>query len=228
MAGWTDFALAFLAFFLAHALPVRPPVKARLVAALGRHGFTLAYSLLSLALLAWLIAAAASAPYLPLWSWAPWQAYVPLAAMAAVCLLLALSLGRPNPFSFGGWDNDRFDPARPGLLRWTRHPLLAALALWAAAHIPPNGDLAHLLVFGSFAAFALLGMRLIDHRKRRQMGDRWDALVGRMREAPKQAGTDETTDLAADLPWRLSAAALLYALLLLLHPLLFGVSPLPR
>lgn len=227
MSGWTEFALAFLAFFIAHALPVRSPVKARLVAVLGPRGFTLAYSLLSLALLAWLIGAASRAPFLPLWNWAPWQAFVPLSAMAAACLLVALSLGRPNPFSFGGRHNDRFDPARPGLLRWTRHPLLAALALWAAAHIPPNGDLAHLLLFGSFATFALLGMPLIDRRKRRQMGGQWDELVTRMREAAKPADAEVTADLAADLPWRLSAAALLYALLLLLHPLLFGVSPLP-
>ena len=223
MSGWTEFAQAFLAFFLAHALPVRPPVKARLVAALGPRGFTLAYSLLSLALLAWLIGAASRAPFLPFWNWAPWQAVIPLSAMAAACLLVALSLGRPNPFSFGGRHNDRFDPARPGLLRWTRHPLLAALALWAAAHIPPNGDLAHLLLFGSFAAFALLGMPLIDRRKRRQMGGRWDELVARMKAAPVAAGFGQ----AASLALRLGAAVLLYALLLGLHPLLFGVSPLP-
>lgn len=223
MSGWTEFALAFLAFFIAHALPVRPPVKARLVAALGPRGFTLAYSLLSLALLAWLIGAAARAPFLPLWNWAPWQAFIPLSAMAAACLLVALSLGRPNPFSFGGRHNDRFDPARPGLLRWTRHPLLAALALWAAAHIPPNGDLAHLLLFGSFAAFALLGMPLIDRRKRRQMGDRWDELVTRMKAARAAAGFGPATGLAL----RLGTAVLLYTLLLGLHPLLFGVSPLP-
>ncbi|WP_421709553.1 NnrU family protein [Algihabitans sp.] len=224
MSGWTEFALAFLAFFLAHALPVRPPVKARLVAALGPRGFTLAYSLLSLALLAWLIGAASRAPFLLLWNWAPWQAFVPLSAMAAACLLVALSLGRPNPFSFGGRHNDRFDPTRPGLLRWTRHPLLAALALWAAAHIPPNGDLAHLLLFGSFATFALLSMRLIDRRKRRQMGGRWDDLVTRMRKAPAAAGFDR----ASGLPLRLGAAALFYALLLGLHTQLFGVSPLPQ
>ncbi|WP_119165437.1 NnrU family protein [Algihabitans albus] len=223
MAGWTEYALAFLAFFLSHALPVRPPVKRRLVAGLGPQGFTLGYSLLSLALLAWLIAAAGRAPFLPLWGWAPWQATIPLTAMAAVCLLVALGLGRPNPFSFGGLKNETFDPARPGLVRWTRHPLLLALAIWAAAHMPPNGDLAHLLLFGSFAAFALLGMRLIDRRKRRQMGEDWEDLVERVRESPKPTGADLTVDLA----WRLSAAALLYILLLLLHPQLFGVSPLP-
>ena len=66
-----------------------------------------------------------------------------------------------------------------------------------------------------------------DGRKRRQMGGRWDELVTRMREAAKPADAEVIADLAADPPWRLSAAALLYALLLLLHPLLFGASPWP-
>lgn len=227
MTGWTEFALAFLAFFLAHALPVRPPVKALLVAGLGARGFTLAYSLLSLALLAWLIVAAGRAPVLPLWSWAPWQAYVSLAVLPLACLLVTLSLGRPNPFSFGGLHNERFDPARPGLIRWTRHPLLLALALWAAAHIPPNGELAHVLLFGAFAGFALLGMRLIDRRKRRQMGPAWRDTLRQMRQGATAAPADPTTSRAPDLALRLAAAALLYLLLLLLHPQLFGVSPLP-
>lgn len=61
--------------------------------------------------------------------------------------------------------------------RWSRHPLLAALALWAAAHVVPNGDLAHLILFGTFAAFAFLGGRLIDRRKRHEMGPEWQRLV---------------------------------------------------
>ena len=154
MNGWWAFALAFAAFFASHAIPVRPPVKARLEAVLSRRGFTLAYSLLSLLILYWLIKAAGRAPYVALWDRAPWQTYVPLTAMLAVCFALAFSIGRPNPFSFGGARNETFDPMHPGLVRWTRHPLLLALALWAAAHIVPNGDLAHAILFGAFAAFA--------------------------------------------------------------------------
>ena len=126
---WAEYAAAFAAFFASHAVPVRPPVKPWLVARLGSRGFTAAYSGLSLAVLAWLIGAAGRAPHVPLWPWAPWQAWVPPLAMVAVCLIVALAVGRPNPVSFGGGDAARFDPARPGIVGWTRHPLLAALAL---------------------------------------------------------------------------------------------------
>lgn len=186
---------------------------------LGQAGFTLAYSALSLGVLAWLIGAAGRAPHVSLWGWAPWQAHVPLTVMLPVCLILGLSIARPNPFSFGGARNDRFDPTQPGIVRWSRHPLLLALALWAAAHVVPNGDLAHVILFGTFAAFALLGGRLIDRRKRREMGAQWQRLHRAVADTPMIAGRFTVV--------RLLAGLLLYIGLIWLHPVLFGVSPLP-
>ncbi|MEP2683622.1 MULTISPECIES: NnrU family protein [Alphaproteobacteria] len=220
--GWFEFALAYVVFFLSHSLPVRPPLRPWLQARLGAPSFTLAYSALSLAVLAWLIAAAGRAPHVTLWEWAPWQVHVPLIVMGPVCVILALSIGRPNPFSFGGARNDLFDPARPGIVRWSRHPLLAALALWAAAHILPNGDLAHVILFGTFAVFALLGGRLIDRRRRREMGTAWQRLRVVVEGAPRLSWR-----WSGDILARLVAGIFLYATLLLVHPVLFGVSPLP-
>ena len=65
-------------------------------------------------MLAWLIEAASRAPFVPLWPWAPWQLHVTLVAILPVCLILALGIGCPNPFSFGGARNEDLDPARPG------------------------------------------------------------------------------------------------------------------
>ncbi len=220
--GWVEFVTAYVMFYLSHSILVRPPVRSWLRARLGGVGFAATYSALSLAVLAWLISAAGRAPYVPLWGWAKWQVHVPLVVMGPVCLILAFSIARPNPFSFGGTRNDRFDPARPGIVRWSRHPLLLALALWAAAHIVPNGDLAHVILFGSFAAFALLGGRLIDLRKRREMGAEWQRLRTAVAEGPFLSWSSTGGTLA-----RLSAGIGLYAALLWLHPMLFGVSPLP-
>lgn len=140
--------------------------------------------------------------------------------MFPVCLILALATARPNPFSFGRAQNGHFDPARPGLVRLTRYPLLLALALWAGTHLLANGDLAHAILFGTFAGFALLGMRLIDRRRQRQMGTAWDRLDATRRQT-----------LLLPMSWpevapRLVLGAGLYAGLLWLHPWLFGVNPL--
>jgi uncharacterized membrane protein len=219
--GWGEFALALWIFFLSHAVPVRPPVRPWAVARLGERGFTFAYSVLSLAVLAWLTLAAGRAPFVPLWMWAPWQNHVVLAVMLPVCLILALAIGRPNPFSFGGVRNDRFDPARPGIVGWMRHPFLVALALWAGAHTLANGDLAHVILFGSFAVFALLGGQLIDRRKRRHMGAEWDRLQAAMTDGRQPS----LPEIVGEAPSRIAAGLALYAALLVLHPLLFGVSP---
>lgn len=159
---------------------------------------------------------------MPLWDWAPWQNLVPLIVMLPVCLTLSLAIARPNPFSFGDTRNEAFDPAHPGIVRLHRHPLLLALALWAAAHVVPNGDLAHVILFGTFAGFAMLGQRLIDRRKRRAMGTDWDRLRAAFRRS-------RLIDLrfSRNVIARVAAGVTLYLLLISAHPLLFGVSPLP-
>lgn len=222
MMDWLEYAIAFAAFFLAHSLPVRPPLRPWLQARLGQAGFAIAYSALSLAALAWIIVAAGRAPYVPLWPWAPWHNLVVLAVMLPVCLILALAMARPNPFSFGGARNHLFDAARPGIGRLARHPLLLALALWAGAHVLPNGDLSHALLFGTFCAFALMGGRLVDRRRRREMGDAWQALDAKRRSAPLLHAPQSWAGLAI----RLGLGTGLYLALLWLHPWLFGVSPL--
>lgn len=218
--GWGEYTLAFAVFFLSHSVPVRPPMRPWAVARLGSAGFVLAYSALSLAVLVWLVVAAGRAPYVALWDWAPWQNQVVLAVMLPVCLMVTLALFRPNPFSFGGARNARFDPAQPGIVRLTRHPLLLALALWSGAHILPNGDLAHVILFGTFAGFALIGMRLVDRRRQREMGGRWHDL----RTATAAGGA--ALSLTGDTALRVLAGVVLYAVLLWLHPMVIGVDPL--
>lgn len=212
----TEFALAFVVFLASHSLPTRPPVRRRLVAALGERRFQLAYSVASLALLAWLIAAAQRAPYVGLWSPALWQWHVTLAVMPVALVLIAVGLAVPNPLSVSvrrapaGW-------APSGLLRVVRHPLLWGLALWGAAHALPNGDLALVVLFGGLAVFSLAGIPLVERRRRRELGPaRYAALA-----AGRQGYRDRRTQALAAV-----AGLGLFALLLALHPWLFGVDPL--
>lgn len=222
MIGWFELALAFAVFFLSHMFPVRPPLKPWLVDHLGPRGFTLAYSIASLLILAWLISAAARAPFVPLWDFAIWQKHVTLSMMLLACVLVALAAGRPNPFSFGGPDAG-FDPRRPGLIKYVRHPLLLALLFWALAHLVPNGDLAHVLLFGTFAGLAALGPSIVSRRRKREMGADWARLNTELRAAPiwpRPASWGRTL-------FRLGLGLAVYLVLIFLHPWLFGVSPLP-
>ena len=220
--GWLEFTLAWVGFLVTHSLPLRPPIRPWLQARLGQRGFTIAYSALSLAALVWLIGAAGRAPVVLLWNWTPWQGHVPLAVMLPVCVVLALAIGRPNPFSFGGAHNDRFDPTHAGIVRMTRHPILLALSLWALAHVAPNGDLAHVLLFGFFAIFAAIGVRLVDRRRQRDMGVAWHRLHA---EVTSSLETARPTSWGGAIARGIAGVAFFVGLIWV-HPWLFGVSPL--
>jgi len=232
LGGWGELGAAWAAFFVLHLAPARPSLRRRLVATLGERAHLIIYSAVSLATLAWLIGAAGRAPFVLLWAWAPWQAWVPNLIMPLVCLLIAFGVAVPNPLSFGGRDNADFDPNRPGIAGLARHPLLAAAALWAGAHLLVNGDLAHALLFGPLALLAIAGMVIIDRRRRRELGAaEWSRLARRTSLSSGAALVGGASRLA--LPGssalaRFGAAALLYVSLLVAHPLVFGVSPLPH
>ncbi len=219
--GWIEFTAVFAGFFILHSVPVRPPVRPWLVARLGHAGFGISYSALSLAMLAALFIAADRAPFVPIWPEPPGAHWLVLAAMLAASLILAFGLVRPNPLSFGGMRNDAFDPHHPGLLRWVRHPVLAAFFLWSAAHLIVNGDLAHVVMFGSFAGFAFVGMRIIDRRRQREMGGvAWQRTVEQMHAAPVSTPEDAAR--------RLAGAAAAMVMLILAHPWFAGVGVLWR
>ena len=208
-----------LVFLVSHRLTNHPGLRHWAEVRLGGvAGFSIAYSLLSLALLAWIIVAYQAAPTVLLWEQAPWMRWVPPILMLPACLLLAAGMTSPNPFSIGPGRNG-YDPARPGLLRLTRHPILWGLALWAGAHMVPNGDVAALMIFAPLLLLALLGPRLLDAKRRRVLAD-WDqlaALTAKLHPA-----------LLVELGWLRPLAGLgLYVLLLWLHAPVIGASPWP-
>lgn len=218
MQDWAIYIFAIIVFFLTHTTPVRPANKARVVAHLGAPGFTLSYSALSIAALSFVISAANRAPTVELWAWAPWQNHVTLLAMALSVAITALAIARPNPLSFGGRNNHSFDPQSAGIVGWMRHPLLVALLVWALGHLIPNGNLAHVILFGIFACFSALGMRIIDRRQTRIQG---------VEEWQKLSSTTRQIRLSANGFVRLAIGAGVYALLILLHGPVIGAYPLP-
>ncbi|MEO0567232.1 MAG: NnrU family protein [Pseudomonadota bacterium] len=220
--GWIEYLLAIAAFFASHSLPLRPSVRARIEALFGKRGFSICYSCASIGALVWLIVAAGRAPFVQLWPWAPWQNWAAIAAMLVSCLMITLAAGRANPFSFGGGSKP-FDPRQAGLVRWMRHPLLMALALWSLAHVLPNGNLAHVFLFGLFGIFALIGQRAVDRRKRRIMGETWQDLRNQVAASSGRFGGFAPQEATV----RLLSGVGLFLLILASHKYIIGVSPLP-
>jgi len=99
-------------------------------------------------------------------------------------------------------------PYLPGRInRMLKHPQLAAVKLWAAAHLLVNGSVADVLLFGSFLAWAVVDRVSLKHRS-----------VRRPPGAPETALNDIVLVVAG-----LGAYALF---LLWLHRAWTGVSPL--
>ncbi len=227
---WDEFIVAFALFFASHVVPARPAVREWLVGHVGKMRYLWGYSAISIFLFGWLVVAADRAPYVAVWKFSPWQIWVPNVAMPLVCLLLAFGVAVPNPFSIASYNDATFDPDRPGIVGVTRHPALWAAALWAIAHTVPNGDLAHVLLFGLFGTFSLLGILAIDAQKQRALGASvWRRLSHRTSLVPLAAlvGGRWRPSLGKINILRLAVAIGLYVGLLALHQPVIGVSPFP-
>lgn len=53
-------------------------------------------------------------------------------------------------------------PRKGRLIAGMRHPMLTGFALWAAAHLLVNGDLASIMMFGGLLAWAIVTPRVIN------------------------------------------------------------------
>jgi uncharacterized membrane protein len=218
--------LALIVFVALHSVPALPALRARLIGLLGRRLYLIAYSLVSLASLAWVFYAALRVDYNPLWDPAPWQAWVTLVLTPIGLFLLLAGLFTPNPLSISV---RRAGTAPGGIVAVTRHPVLWGFMLWAASHIVPNGDVRSLVLFGALFLFALAGIPLTDRRARKRLGDDWPALAARTSILPFAAIISRRAHFRLDGP--MLAALLLTALIAAWfltggHAPLFGADPL--
>ena len=230
MTGTSDHVLyAAIVFLAIHLLP-GTPLRGRAIRAIGEGSYRGLFSLLSAVVLVWMaIAYNNAAPEAPLWPQAPWARYVPIVVMPFAAILFVAALTTRNP-SMAGMER-AVDPqfAVTGIVTVTRHPLLWSFALWALAHLPPNGDRASLWLFGSLALLALAGMAIIDRRKGEEIGAAWGPILMRTSAIPFLAAAQGRTkvDWRGIGWWRPLAGLFLYALFLGGHRHVFGVSPWP-
>lgn len=220
----TAFFAALAAFFLLHMIPPMPAVRRRAVALLGLRGYLIVFSLVSIATLVWLVVAAARAPYVPLWSPASWQAYVPLVVMPFALWFAVAGIAERSPLSISIVPPHQDEPAG-AMATVTRHPLLWALFLWAAAHIVPNGDLVSVIMFGGLAALAAGGFFILDARARRRLGAAaWSARTAATSIIPFASGTRHRWGRLA--LYAVIALIIYAAFLLGGHVLITGTDPL--
>ncbi|MEO1595085.1 MAG: NnrU family protein [Pseudomonadota bacterium] len=207
-------AIAMLVFVASHVVIARTGLKPWITARVGRRGYLFAYSLLSIVLLGWVIVALLAAPRVTLWSAPAWAWGFAAVISLLGFVLMGIGVLAPNPLSVG-FRAAGFDPERPGVIGWVRHPLLLGLTLWAVAHVPANGDWPSLVIFGVGALFGLLGIFRVGQRKRHELGPAsWASMTAARGHVDMRA-------VAGAL-----AGTALWAIALLAHSALFGANPL--
>ncbi len=224
----TSLILAALAFIGIHIGVSGSTLRDRAVAAIGLRGYMVAFSLASVAAIAWLVASYNAAPYLESWGRLEWWKPVQIALMLPAFLLAVIGLATPNPTSVAQ-EGLVAQPPR-GIVRVTRHPFLMGVALWAAVHLIGNGDLASLLFFAALAVVSLAGTVSIDAKRRRVLGAlAWQAFARRTSIVPFAAIWQGRQSFSArEIGWgRLAAGTAAFALMLGGHSHLIGISPFP-
>lgn len=129
-------------FMVAHLVPTLPAVRARLVGKLGFGVYRLLFSLLSIAGLVLIVVGYGRMQGLgrgnpELWTSPVWVRHLVMLLMIPAIILLVAA----------------YVPSR--IRTAVRHPMLTALMIWAFAHLLANGDLASVLLFGSFLGYSI-------------------------------------------------------------------------
>jgi uncharacterized membrane protein len=133
----TLLVIGLAVFFAAHSFTMLRTARERLVARLGVLPYRGLHSLISLAGFIAIVIGYGDAPRIDLWLPPGWLRPVAMVLMLPVFVLLAAAYLPGNI------------KARVG------NPMLIALKTWAFAHLLVNGDLASLLLFGSFLIWAV-------------------------------------------------------------------------
>jgi uncharacterized membrane protein len=193
----TLLVLGLIVFLGTHAFSMFRVPRAALVARWGEGPYKGLYSLVSLAGIVLLCVGFGryrAEGYIPVWDPPVWTRHLALLLvwLAFVCLAAAYLPGR--------------------IKRRLKHPMLAAVKIWALAHLLANGDLGSILLFGSFLLWAVLARISIKRR---------DEAVEH--GAPAGAPRDTRNDILA-----IAVGTAAYGVFVVwLHPILIGVPVLP-
>jgi len=213
-------SLVFLATHFVSSTPLRKPI----VESFGEKAYLGAYSVVSFVTIGWMAWAYLRAPQVPLWQ-VPGVKLWPLVVMPFALILVAAGVMTKNPSAVGQAGALKSDEPARGIIRVTRHPVMWGIALWSGVHALARGDAASLVFFGSFLALALAGTKLIDARKADALGEEWARFAAVTSNVPFTAIVEGRNRFA----WgeigavKVGVGVALYAVIVLLHPLLFGV-----
>jgi uncharacterized membrane protein len=149
IVGLLVMILGLVLFFGVHTLTTQRGLRARCINVMGEGGYKIAYSLVSavgLALIIWGFARYRATGWIDVWYPPTFLKHITIALMLPAVILVVASYIRGRIYTT------------------LKHPMLAGIKLWAAAHLLANGDLGSIILFGSFLAWAVFDRISLKHR----------------------------------------------------------------
>src|SRR5436190_14375183 len=182
--------LGLVLFLGVHTLTTQRELRGRFVASMGEGGYKIAYTIASvagLALVTWGFANYRATGWIDVWTPPTAFKHITVALMLPAIIMVVASYIRGRIYTT------------------LKHPMLAGVKLWAAAHLLANGDLGSIILFGSFLAWAVFDR--ISLKRRSDAG------------APPIPVGGPTNDLIA-----IAVGIIAYvALAFVFHPVVIGV-----
>lgn len=146
-----------------HLLVSGTQLRAWIVNVIGEGAFRAAFSVVSAAILGWLIwSYGAAGPLQSLWVTPHWVIVLCMLLMLPALVLLVGSVTTSNPTMVAGQRALKAENPARGILRVTRHPMLWSFAIWAGVHLVMLGTLGATVFFGTFLIVSLAGMPSLD------------------------------------------------------------------
>ena len=141
--------LGLVLFLGVHTVTTQRHWRAGLVASWGEGGYKISYALVSLAglaLIVWCFAWYRATGWINVWYPPKALKHLTVALMLPAVILVVASYIRGRIYTT------------------LKHPMLAGVKLWAAAHLLANGDLGSIILFGSFLGWAVFDRISLKHR----------------------------------------------------------------
>jgi uncharacterized membrane protein len=141
--------LGLVLFFAPHIFTTRRDARAQAIARLGEGTYKILYAVVSLAglaLIVWGFASYRATGWIDVWYPPKAMKHISVALMLPAVILVVASYLRGRIYAT------------------LKHPMLAGIKLWAAAHLLANGDLGSIILFGSFLGWAVYDRISLKHR----------------------------------------------------------------
>jgi uncharacterized membrane protein len=222
-------ALGCAFFTLIHLVIVNLKIRDQIIDSIGKVAYLILFALLSLIGLVWMIfgysIAMTDENNVTLYHSHIFFHFLALLPMFLAFNLFIMGYLTPMPKTIEALKSTSIKPI-VGILRISRHPILAGIAIWSLIHLLLAGNFAGIVFFGTLLATTLIGANSIDQKRLKKYGETYRLILNRTSFMPFYAIIEgRNVFLPPEFGVLKPVLSLsMFCMFLALHEILFAVS----